>query len=116
MSVLVLGIAIGLTVFALLLSLNWPLIAAAHATGDEFSLYAESSTPTLLWVTSGYSKYFMPYPEFWEPFTNFIRPVTNLFFFVYSCSGMLPMATCDRELRCGSGVGVCAVCALETHR
>ena len=55
---------------------------------DEFPLLVSSAATfhphPLHWLTQGYSKYFVVYPELTNGQTNFLRPVGNLFYFVSS--------------------------------
>lgn len=78
---------VGLTAYAAVLWLKWPALEFAHPYGDDFSLLAQSATPSWSWLTSGFSRYFAAYPEYFEPFTNFIRPVDNAFYSAFSCAG-----------------------------
>lgn len=56
-----------------------------YPTDDDFPVLAnsrvESGTAALKWITSGYSEYFIVFPEWTEPYSNFFRPVANLFFY-----------------------------------
>ena len=48
--------------------------------GDEPAFLAGSiKADPYQWFTSGYSRYFVVYPEWFKPYTDFIRPMTNAY-------------------------------------
>lgn len=46
--------------------------------GDDPAVLHASSKMSAAWITEGFSRYFIVYPEWNNSFTNFMRPVVNL--------------------------------------
>jgi hypothetical protein len=74
----------------MLLTLIWAAFVRSyyHPFGDEFSLIVNSTrffhpTPSS-WFLSGYSRYFIVYPEWTPPLYDFLRPGANMVYFLDS--------------------------------
>jgi len=75
--------------FSVMFVFWWTQIRRFWAPGiDEFPLIVNSTVMyhphPLRWLTEGYGKYFIVYPELMYGKTNFLRPVSNLFYFLCS--------------------------------
>ena len=46
--------------------------------GDDPAVFAGSAGSPWQWITEGFSRYFIVYPEWTVPFTDFLRPASNL--------------------------------------
>ena len=81
---------VGVLAFAAQFVLFRGVVADYYPHYDEFALlcnstpYARPLDPTR-WITSGFSKYFITYPEINVPSTAFVRPMANLTYWVNYC-------------------------------
>lgn len=64
--------------------LYYKLIIFLYPIADEISLIQASNNFDSKWFLSGFSDYFIVYPEWVEIKTDYIRPVTNLLYWIFS--------------------------------
>jgi hypothetical protein len=65
-----------------------PYVRTFHISGDDFALVLNSARQyhpnPLLWLTRGFSSYFVAYPDLPERHTDFCRPLVNATFWLES--------------------------------
>lgn len=71
---------------------GWAALVLAYASfwthlfprGDEFALIAASQRASTEWLTQGFDRYFIAYPEWTVPYTAYLRPVVNAVYWAFS--------------------------------
>lgn len=71
---------------------SWVVLVLAYASfwrhlyprGDEFALIEASQRASTEWLTQGFDRYFIAYPEWTVPYTAYLRPVVNAVYWAFS--------------------------------
>jgi hypothetical protein len=82
------ALLVALATLAAAVVLNFPFIASYHTTGDTAALVLHSTrffpVSPAEWMTEGFSRYFVNFPEATREYTAFVRPTVNLSFWLES--------------------------------